>query len=610
VDDVPAGIAPASSGLPSLGVTPRPETRENWLLAPRSMVPISERQCLVRSRVTPALAVLTSEIYGLLAYCEGCKPIAEHADAIVAAIPGLAGQRAAVLHALEAMCASGLFLRDDALLDRLAGPSEAEPAPLWGVVIRTCDRPDLLQRLVRSLADNERNYGNRYRYHVLDDSRDEAHRLRNRQFASTQTALSLDYHDLAGDLPLRAALDAAFPHLRTEITWLLGSNPDASVATYGRPLNFALLLAAGERFVTVDDDVVLDARSAPRFKDGLEVSADRDDWDFFSSDAQIDSASEPAGIDPIAAHAQWLGRNVASIVATQLPMPNDWARGLASDDLLRVTADSTILFTQNGVYGDPGSSLYPLHLFELDGEANARFTRDAEQYARNLRTRHNWRGRSRLRIAPHRLLTLTTLSGFDNRALLPPTIPSLRNEDLLIGRVAQLAHPHAVMLDFPWALLHFRVPPKQWNALDDALPFRQDPPHFILDEVDSAATRCVAESSHARLRMLAATLRDLADASDALLRERLEHQLLDTRARHRFALERQLGSKRDAPSYWRKDVEALLKHRSLSMTTEDVADALASVKAVRMMLANYARALDAWVDIWNYCRQTPTERRL
>ena len=605
MDDVPAGIAAAApSGLPALGV------RENWLLAPRSMLPISERQCLVRSRVTSAVAVLTSEIYGLLAYCDGCKPLVEHANAIVAAIPGLAGQHAAVLSALDAMCASGLFLREDALLNRLAGPaSDAEPGPLWGVVIRTCDRPDLLQRLVQSLADNERTYGNRYRYHVLDDSRDGAHRLRNRQFASTQTALSLDYHDLAGEVPLRAALDAQFPRLRTEIAWLLGSTPDPKVATYGRPLNFALLLAAGERFVTIDDDVMLDARSAPRFRDGLEMSCDRDDWDFFSSDAQIAATTERAGIDPIAAHAQWLGRKVASVVAAQLPMPTDWARGLRSDDLLRVTADSTVLFTQNGVYGDPGSSLYPLHLFELDAEANARFTQDSEQYSRNLRTRHNWRGRSRLRIAPHRLLTLTTLSGFDNRALLPPTIPSLRNEDLLMGKVAQLAYPHSVMLDFPWALLHFRVPPKQWNALDDALPFRQDLPHFILEEVESAATRCMAESPHARLRMLAATLRDLADAPDALLRERLEHQLLDTRARHRFALERQLGSKRAAPPYWRNDVEALLKHRSLSMTAADVADALASVDDVRTMLANYARALDAWVDIWNYCRQTRAERR-
>jgi hypothetical protein len=234
-------------------------------------------------------------------------------------------------------------------------------------------------------------------------------------------------------------------------------------------------------------------------------------------------------------------------------------------------------------------------------EADARFTQLGAVLAnagRNL-------GESRAAARPgDASLTLTTLSGFDNRALLPPTIPSLRNEDLLMGKVAQLAYPHSVMLDFPWALLHFRVPPKQWNALDDALPFRQDLPHFILEEVESAATRCMAESPHARLRMLAATLRDLADAPDALLRERLEHQLLDTRARHRFALERQLGSKRAAPPYWRNDVEALLKHRSLSMTAADVAHALASVDDVRTMLGNYARALDAWVDIWNYCRQT------
>ena len=568
------------------------------------MLPISERQCLVRSRVTPAAAVLTSEIYGLLAYCEGCKPLAAHADAILAAIPGLAGQRAAVLGALDAMCASGLFLRDDDVRKGLgSSTSDPEPSPLWGVVIRTCDRPDLLQRLLQSLAANEKTCGNRYRYHVLDDSRDATHRLRNMQATSTQTDIALDYHDLAGDVPLRVALDAEFPHLRAEIAWLLGRSGDTNVATYGRPLNLALLLAAGERFVTVDDDVTLDARSAPRFSTGLEVSGERDDWDFYGSDAQIVAMTEPAGVDPIAAHAQWLGRKVASVVTAHAPLPNDWANGLNGDDLLRVTGDSTILFTQNGVYGDPGSSLYPLHLFELGAAAHARFTHDAEQYASNLRTRHNWRGRSRPRIAPRRLLTLTTLSGLDNRGLLPPTIPSLRNEDLLLGEVAQLAHPRGVMLDFPWGLLHFRVPPKQWNALDDALPFRQDLPHFMLEEVAGAATRCVAESPHARLRMLAAALRDLSDAPQGVLRGRLEHHLLDTRSRHRFALDRELRSKPTAPSYWRKDVEALLRHRSLSVAAEGVASALANVGEVRALLANYASALDAWVHLWNYCRE-------
>jgi hypothetical protein len=588
-----------------VAAVPHVGSSESWLLAPRSMLPISTRQCLVRSRVTSAAAVLTSEVYGLLAYCDGCKPLPAHADAIVAAVPALAGQRAAVLGALEALCASGLFLRDDAVLEGLCtATDDPEPAPLWGVVIRTCDRSDLLQRLFQSLADNERDHGNRYRYHVVDDSRDAEQRLRNQELASAQPGLSIAYHGLGGDVPLRAALAAEFPHLRAEITWLLGKGEHANVATYGRPLNYALLLAAGERFVALDDDVIVDPRSAPRFEAGLEISGDRDDWDFFGSEAQILAASAPAGVDPIAAHARWLGRKAGSLVAAQQPLQHGWARGLTGDDLLRVAADSTILFTQNGVFGDPGSSLYPLHLFELGQKAYARFASDPGHYRQYLRSRHNWRGRSRLRIAPRRLLTLTTLAGFDNRTLLPPTIPALRNEDLLLGEVAQLAHPRAVMLDFPWALLHFRVPSKEWNALTDALPFRQDLPHFILEEVAGIAPRCQAELPHARLRLLAAALRDLANAPETVLRERLEDHLLDTRARHRYALERELAQKPNAPSYWRKDVEDLLRHKSLSVAADDVSGALASVGEVRATLANYARALEAWVEIWSYCRES------
>jgi hypothetical protein len=582
----------------------------SWLLAPHSMLPVSARQCLVRSRITSSAAILTSEIHGLLAHCDGCKPLVAHADAIVAAVPALAGQRPAVLQALEALCASGLFLRRDSILDRLSTPAnDPEPAPLWGAVIRTCDRSGLLQRLLQSLADNERMHGNRYRYHVLDDSRDEVHRSRNRQLASTQTGLALDYHDLAGDVPLRAALDVRFPHLRVEIGWLLGNGADASVATYGKPLNHALLLAAGERFVTIDDDVMLDTRAAPRGETGLELSSAHEDWDFYASDADIVETAQAAGVDPIAAHARWLGRKAGSLFAAHHPMPDDWAQTLEGDDLLRAGADSTILFTQNGTFGDPGSSLYPLHLFELGEAAYARLTRDEEHYRQNLRTRHNWRGRSRLRIAAHRLLTLTTLTGFDNRSLLPPTIPSLRNEDHLLGAVAQLAYPRSVMLDFPWALPHFRVPPKQWHALTDALPFRQDVPRFVFEQVANLETRCHAATPDARLHWLAAHLRDLSQATDASLGSLLEEQLLDTRAAHRFALERELAARPNAPWYWRKDVEGLLLHPSLSVTAGDVAGALASAGEVRATLANYARALDAWVDLWDHCRQNHDERR-
>jgi hypothetical protein len=154
----------------------------------------------------------------------------------------------------------------------------------------------------------------------------------------TQTTLSLDYHDLAGEVPLLQR-SMRSSHHRTEIAWLSGvPGPEGG---HLRQALTALLFAAGERFVAIDDDVMLDARSAPRFRDGLEMSCDRDDWDFFSSDAEIAATTERADIDPIATHAQWLGRKVGSVVAAQLPSPSDWARGLSSADLLRVTADST-----------------------------------------------------------------------------------------------------------------------------------------------------------------------------------------------------------------------------------------------------------------------------
>src|SRR6185369_16354073 len=133
--------------------------------------------------------------------------------------------------------------------------------------------------------------------------------------------------------------------------------------------------------------------------------------------------------------------------------------------------------------------------------------------------RINWRGQPRLRLATKRALTLTTLTGFDNSVMLPPTVRAHRNEDLLLGEMAQHVHRDSWLVDLPWGLSHWRDPAKVW--LDPSAPFAQEPVHFLLDHLQQRATTIESDAADDRVQALAALVLDLSAVSDRHLTDLL-----------------------------------------------------------------------------------------
>src|SRR6266446_8594718 len=112
-----------------------------------------------------------------------------------------------------------------------------------------------------------------------------------------------------------------------------------------------------------------------------------------------------------------------------------------------------------------------LHLLSLPARSRQWLAANPHAVAYAFARRINWRGQSRLRLSPTRLLTLTTIAGLDNSCLLPPTARSHRSEDLLLGAVAQWMHRTAWQVDLPFGLLHRREPAKHWlRAVDSVAP--------------------------------------------------------------------------------------------------------------------------------------------
>ena len=570
-----------------------------WFVPPLTTLPLASRRCRVNSAINRAVAELSLDEHAVLAACEGCRTLADHAALVERKLNIRQEERNTIARWLESFAAVGLFVSIEELVRRFGSAPSAPAVPCSGVIIRTCDRPNLLARTLASISALQARYDASHRYLILDDSRNAANRAENRRLISGQEKLDCAYYDLSEPSALDCELRVAFPACGEEIDWLLGP-PTSNEATYGRPVNLALLLTAGSRFLLLDDDALLEPRSPPVSGAGFAVSSDADELFCYVSQAALLDACPPLDIDPLGAHLEYLGDTVARswgrVAAGSLEPA---VTNFGAEDALRFTDGARILFTQNHALGDPGSALFPYHLLSLPTRSRQFIfdTPASSRYA--FRDRFNWRGQTRLRLATTRPLTFTTLTGADNSVILPPTVRSHRNEDLLLGQLAQHAHPGGWMVDLPWALPHRRDPPKQW--LDASAMSPQEPVHFLLDYLERHAAVVASDQPERRLETLGALLIDLSLTSDRRLTDMLEAQAADVATRSVFSISMQLDDA-TTPAHWKDAIRPWLDSPALSTDPARLLVRLASPALVRNLALNYGRALEAWPGMWAWAR--------
>jgi hypothetical protein len=558
-----------------------------WLAPEWTMLPLGAQRCRVRNPVNGAVAGLSREQHAVLSACEGCATLEQHYAAVLRKLQVRFEHRATVMEWLRDFAAQRLLVSLEELAGRL-GNEAPSAAPFGGVLVRTCDRPGLLARVLASAGALEARHGTRYRYTVLDDSRDGAHRAASRD-AARQSGLDVDYLDLGEPTRLERELRAALPGASTEMDWLLGL-PGAGEATYGRPVNIALLLTAGQRALFLDDDALLEPRRAPHFEAGVSVSSEGDELTAFTDWMALEAACPPVDVDPFKSHLDLLGQPVSKQLGDASSIH------LTGADAVRFVPGARVVFTQNGALGDPGSSAFPYHLLALS-ERSLKRNADARTA---FEQRIDWRGHDRRRLAPTRTLTFTTLAGVDNSVLLPPTVRAHRNEDLLLGEVAQHIHPGAWYVDLPWALPHRRDPPKQWLGPTDN--FAQEPVHFLLDYLGERAGAIASDAPAQRLAAIAALLRDLSGASDPRLTELLEEHVADTSTRVLFAIANRLDDPQ-TPTAWKDVLRSWQRSPALAVDVASVRRRIVSPPALRALAASYGGALSVWSELWRLAAQ-------
>jgi hypothetical protein len=319
--------------------------------------------------------------------------------------------------------------------------------------ILTCDRPEALERLLGSLCDLAIDPTIESLW-VIDDSKQTALEARNAGIiAAIKDRIPVPVHH--ADATMQQALcdhvRQAAPQHETNLSFLLGAERWSGSPTYGRARNVSLLLSVGYRALVLDDDIRLQAIAPPCAALGLKLAdaGDREAAFYENADVLAQHALD-TGQNPLTQILGNVGRTLGGLLQSSLSGPADLA-GWDGNLLSQYGAQSQVLLNQCGSWGDPGTGDASWIFFLPESSIKSLMAAD-QPLEHLLAARANWMGYRGPTLSAYG--TLSQLTGFDHRMLLPPYSPAGRGEDVLFGIMLQRLHPDSLVLSEGWSIRH------------------------------------------------------------------------------------------------------------------------------------------------------------
>ncbi|MBS0558323.1 MAG: hypothetical protein JSR27_13035 [Proteobacteria bacterium] len=574
---------------------------------------LSSQECIFQVKRNGDTHVMTFQVLQALDQCREFRSLDEHAARIESTISGLAGKREGIQRVLENLIQRGLLVSDSQFVERLLqAPARAQPG-VRGIFIRACDRPEQLARLLASLADYERRHRAGRRYTVLDDSSLPAHandqRDALREFART-TGCKVHYIGRAEAGKLAERLGKAVPVAKTSAQRLLlrDAHPQSQRFGGGRGWNLAVLLSAGARLALLDDDLVLPLRRPDYVRAGLDPNPNTQATArFLPNMEQALAAGADIEADPFDLHLRACGNTLGSVLASDYPIERRDLRGINMGRLDLLSATARIASTQAASRGSSRSG-FGLWLYQLDGESRAEFWRDRESYLRNCEAQFVVQGMAQAQVVATAGFTPLTV---DNAQLLPCSNPVGRGQDSMTSAMTRFCHPDAVALLMPETIGHAQESDRKRSdrTLAAHIPHVN---YFQRDFVQRQFGLFHAADPAARLQLLAATLRDLAGASEpnriAHLREYLSYARADIIDR----LQHQMEAANDAPVYWLADAREIVQANAKALLANapprlgdwpaDI-DAPGCARALSEECETMAQLCEDWPALWTHAAE-------
>jgi hypothetical protein len=509
---------------------------------------------LLASKYSPRQLVVTRDVSIALGHCMDFRSLQAHAAHLTTYMPELGSDVAGVRKVLESVKDAGLLVpaREFTDLIHRSGQSPTPPASSR-VFIITCDRPPAIERLLDSMLAGTRLDLHEGLY-LVDDSRNEDNARRNQALVedfNRQSPVAMHYFGKLERENLVSQLIEQVPEHDESIRFLLDQQRWHEQQTYGLSRTVCLLLSVGFRSIVLDDDVICTAIDSPFKSPGLDFIAGMNEAAFYPSAEAWQSGITPRQEDPLAGHLRCLGLGIPDALQ-QLglaPLGEEHLEKSQSQILRSLSPSSSVLITQCGTYGDPGTADISW-CFDLEGESLDRLLSTPPGIEAKIATRQYWFGRSRPTFS--RGANMSQITGLDNTALLPPYFPAGRGEDLLFGAMTEYLYPDSMVLNYDWAIAHLPLDERKgsvdWKADHGST-------RMLTKYIRDRALSDPEVSLDSRLHSLVLLLRTLGEQSDQSLASIYRFQLAINLATTARGLTDKLQGLSDDNAEWRSMLE-------------------------------------------------------
>lgn len=557
-------------------------------------VEIINRQHLLLSHTQQQTAVVLEQYLGsVLEILQSFRTLSGHADEIKSFMQLDNSADNDIRQVLNHLKDNGFLVSAQEALQLARTNTSAKPLqrpPV--VVVRTAGRVSMFKRFLQSAAENEYRFNARYDYLVIDDSTTEQAEANAVNIADS--GLQITHVDKTKQQEILQTLLEKFPEHRQSIDFLLGEHSLHQLSpTYGRTWNWGVLLSAGQATVFLDDDCLLHAYQSPLpVKNTLAFAKANQSVQFLSKEKTLDEQLQRLNLDPIAQLASVLGLTPAQLACDE----NSFA-----DADYRVTKKlptARVMMSSQAIAGDPGSA-NPIWLYYLQGENIKRFYGDDEDtYNRHKSERFLWVGDTSPTFAFGGVYSVVA-RGFDNRELLPPTLPIFRNEDALFTDLMHYLHPDAATTHLPWTLAHLPESERRWQDSDSKNPKGFD----VVMAIDSITeeTTTAPLTAAARLQHLGRQLQAVFSQDDSGVQRWMYVQQQRARASQLRLLQNAIDNNPDAPDYWQADVSDMIVNNTQAQQPLICGEQSPEDLVAAMQL--FATALPAWADLWQHAQE-------
>lgn len=548
--------------------------------------------------------VMTLQVLQAMGLTQQFKPMHEHIQAIEQNIPELKGQSVAIEKVLGFLKNKKLLLSETQWLDQVKNIQKPNRVvPYAGMVIRTCQRPDNLQRLLDSLATYQQQYDTEHAVLVFDDSPDDKFQEENKKVCQA-AKVNVKYHGKQWQQQFTSMLIEQFPNDTNQIQWLLG---EKAGFTGGRVWNLALLALAGKKFAFFDDDYLIQPRKAEKYiEDDINLNEDVPlSVGFGLNIRSIKENSAPVEGDVLTKMIDACGQYFGHWISEASIKTHSSLYGWRLIDLERLHNGSLIKSTGNGTWGSPrAESNYWLYL--LKGKEREAFWQDRETYLDNIEASHllhytsNFVAMSLSYFAP---------STIDNSAMTPYVMPINKNEDHFFNCMMKGCYPDQVALHFPCMMGHIQTSTRDRSSFNH-IARRPNFNNFVADYVLSVSSKIHTKDVEVRFDGIRAAIDDLRTSSNQTLELRLREYMTKTRSDLVFSLQNIMDEVKDAPIYWQADVREIIQANGKAIKNNPppvLSDWDASmdlencIAKVRHDLKEVVDAMAVWPKLWNFC---------